>query len=100
MGPTYSFSSKLWEPAVEPAWVFATVPPDQSDEIMELTPDLPGFGSVRVCVTIGSSEWKTSLFPSKQAEAYVLPIKRAIRDAEDLDIGDTASITIEVLTDG
>ncbi len=99
MAPTFTFTSVLWEPPVEPAWVFATVPPEQSDEIMELTPDLPGFGSVRVAVTLGASEWKTSLFPSKQAEAYVLPVKRAVRNAEDLDVGDEADITIEVLID-
>ena len=97
MGRTYSFDAVLWEPQVEPAWVFATVPEAQSDEISELVLDRPGFGSVRVAVTIGESVWKTSLFPSKRAEAYVLPVKRAIRTAEKLDVGDTASVTIEVL---
>ena len=94
---TYSFNAPLWEPRVEPAWVFVTVPEEQSDEIGDLTPDGPGFGSVRVEVTIGASTWKTSLFPSKQAGAYVLPVKRAIRLAEGLDIGDTAAVTIELV---
>jgi hypothetical protein len=100
VGLRYTFNAILWEPQVEPAWVFITVPEDQSDEISESVPNQVGFGSVRVAVTIGTSTWKTSLFPSKRAEAYVLPVKRAIRDAENLDIGDTAEVSLEVLTDG
>ena len=93
----YDFDAVLWEPPVEPAWVFATVPAEESDEISELAGDRPGFGSVRVEVTIGAASWKTSLFPSKQAQAYILPVKRAIREAERLDIGDVATISLVVV---
>lgn len=99
MGPTYSFSAELWEPPVEPAWVFVTVPADKSDEISDLVPSGPGFGSVKVTVSIGESRWNTSIFPSKQAAAYVLPVKRSIRDREGLAIGDDAAITITVRLD-
>lgn len=100
MQPTFTFSAQLWEPPVEPAWVFATLPADQSDEIGDLVPSAPGFGSVKVAVTIGETEWKTSLFPSSRAAAYVLPVKRAVRDRERLEIGDTATITVRILLDG
>ena len=97
MEPAYTFSSELWEPPVEPAWVFATVPAQESDEISELAGNRPGFGSVRVEVTIGATSWKTSLFPSKQVQAYVLPVKRAVREAEGLDIGDVVTISLVVV---
>ncbi len=99
MAPTYRFSAPLWEPDVEPAWVFLSLPTDRSDEISDLTPDAPGFGSVPVSVTIGGSNWKTSLFPSKQAATYVLPVKRAVRQAEGIDVGDVVEVTISLRLD-
>ncbi|WP_353218479.1 DUF1905 domain-containing protein, partial [Sandarakinorhabdus sp.] len=35
------------------------------------------WGSVPVTVTLGASTWKTSLFPSKEVQGYLLPIKAA-----------------------
>jgi hypothetical protein len=55
------------------------------------------FGSVRVRVTVGGSVWRTSIFPEGGRGAYVLPIKKAVRKAEGLDPGDTASVTVELL---
>ena len=43
-----------------------------------------GFGSVRVEATIGGSTWRTSIFPSD--DAYILPIKKAVREAEGLEL--------------
>ena len=99
MTPTYTFSAVLWEHSGESPWVFATVPATESDEIADLVPRGPGFGSVRVVVTIGASVWSTSLFPSKELGAYVLPVKRAVRNREDLDIGDRASISLRIETE-
>ena len=52
-----------------------------------------GFGSVKVTVRIGSSEWATSAFPSKD-EGWIVPVKAAVRKAEKLSEGDTASIEL------
>jgi hypothetical protein len=77
--------------------VFATVPPADSDEIGDLVPERRGFGSVRVRVHMGSSTWDTSVFPDSKAGAYVLPVKRAMRDAEGVDVGDEVTIELELL---
>ncbi len=90
----FEFQGELWEHAGETPWVFVTVPQGISDEIEDLAPKGPGFGSVRVVVTIGGSEWTTSLFPSKELQSYVLPIKRPVRLAEDLDLGEVADISL------
>ena len=67
----------------------------------ELCADLHGDGgsvsSVRVEVTLGRSTWRTSLFPSKPLDTYVLPVKKAVRRAEQLDVDDTATFNIRVL---
>lgn len=99
MSITYTFSAPLWEYGGEASWVFVTVPAADSDEITDVVPRRRGFGSVKVAATIGSTEWSTSLFPSKELGSYVLPIKRAVRDREALDIGEAATVSITVETD-
>jgi len=97
---SYRFEAELWESATEgTTWVFVSLPTDQADEIADLVPKGPGFGSVRVEVTIGSTRWRTSLFPSSASGTYVLPVKKAVRAAEKLDVGDTASVELTVLID-
>lgn len=97
MGPRFSFTGELWESSVASSWVFVTVPEEQSDEINDLYPRLPGFGSVKVEATVGTTSWSTSLFPSKELGAYVMPFKRTVRDRERLEVGDAAEVTIQVV---
>ena len=87
----------VWDARRADSWTFVSVPAEASEDIRELA-DGPrrGFGSLRVRVTVGGSTWTTSIFPDS-ARGYVLPIKRAVRKAEALDPGDTASVTIELL---
>jgi hypothetical protein len=78
-------------------WVFVSLPASESEEIRDLAGGLRrGFGSLRVRATIGTSTWTTSIFPGSQA-AYVLPVKRSVRVAEALDVGDTAQVVLELV---
>ena len=45
---------------------------------------------------IHCSTWTTSIFPASQAD-YVLPVKRLVRIAEGLDVGDVATVTVELI---
>jgi Domain of unknown function (DUF1905) len=87
-----------WTSATAPAsWFFATIDPHLSAEIRYERLGLSrGFGSVPVKVTIGSTTWRTSLFPSKTHNGYLLPIKAAVRKAEGIKEGDDVEITFEV----
>ena len=78
------------------AWVFVALPTDRADEILELETRRSGFGSVRVAVRIGTSEWQTSIFPSKDLGTYILPVKKSIRTQEMIDSGDIVEVTIHV----
>jgi Domain of unknown function (DUF1905) len=92
----YTFDAELyaWEARPE-SWVFVTLPTDVSDTIDgALTSPPRGFGSVRVHVRCGSTSWDTSIFPSKEEGSYVLPVKKAVRRAEDVEPGDTATFTL------
>lgn len=93
----YRFEAELWLSSVEGTWVFLTVPPELSDEILELAPRKGGFGSVRVEVAIGETTWRTSLFPDTARASYVLPVKRAVRNAEGIDVGDRVPVNLRLV---
>jgi hypothetical protein len=87
----------LWDARRIDVWTFVTLPAGESEEIRDLAGGLRrGFGSVRVRATIGTSTWTTSIFPGSQA-GYVLPVKRPVRVAEALDVGDVATVTVELI---
>ena len=88
----------IWDARRGESWTFVTLPSEASEEIREVTEGpRRGFGSVRVRAAIGGSTWTTSIFPDGGRNAYVLPVKRAIRKAEALDAGDTTTVTVELI---
>jgi Domain of unknown function (DUF1905) len=92
------FEAELWEHEGQGAWCFVTVPPEPSEDI-RLSEAMPaGFGSYRVEVTVGATVWRTSVFPA--SESFVLPVKKAVRRAESLEVGDLVAVNLEVVTDG
>jgi hypothetical protein len=96
----YSFTAEVWEWSSKTSWFFVSVPDEDADDIEERHGGrAAGFGSIRVEVTIGSSTWRTSLFPSKEEKTYVLPLKKAVRVAEGLEVGSTAALELVVVDD-
>ena len=55
-----------------------------------------GFGSVKVTVHVGGSEWRTSVFPQTSG-GWFLPVKKAIQRAEDLAEGEPVEVALELL---
>jgi hypothetical protein len=88
----------VWDARRAETWTFVSLPVEASEDIRELAAGpRRGFGSVRVRVTVGGSTWTTSIFPDSGRGSYVLPIKRAIRNAEGLDVGDVANVHVELI---
>lgn len=83
--------------AREQDWFFVALPADLSEEIREIPRPYRGFGSVRVQARIGGSTWRTSIFPDSSQGAYVLPLKRAVREAEAIADDGFVSVALEVL---
>ncbi len=97
---TISFTADVWEHDGEGSWHFVNLPEAHADDIKErFGRQAAGFGSIRVQVTMGTSVWKTSLFPDTKRGTYVLPIKKAVRTAEGLRDGSTAKVKLKVLID-
>ena len=86
----------LWDARTE-SWFFAALPEDLSAQIREIPRPARGFGSVRVQARIGGSDWRTSIFPDSARGAYVLPLKKAVRDAEGIVDGGVVAVRLEVL---
>ncbi len=94
----YEFRSELWVHIGENPWYFVTMPPDQSDEIAEVTaPMRKGFGSVRVEVKVNTFTWLTSIFPEAKTGCYVLPIEKQIRLGASLEVGESVPVAIKLV---
>lgn len=98
MDATFEFSADLyeWDARDDASWVFVTLPADLAEDIQDMALPMRGFGSVKVRVRCGSSEWRTSVFPDSKSGSYVLPLKKAVRTKERLEIGATAAFEIDI----
>ena len=93
----HTFRAKLWLYNGVGAWHFVTLPKALAAEIRFFAAGpRRGFGSVRVVAMIGKSSWRTSIFPSKSAGSYLLPIKGDVRQAERLEIGRMVKVTLAI----
>jgi hypothetical protein len=91
------FTAPLWRWKAQSGWFFVTLSDDASALVRERPRPPRGFGSVRVRATIGDTTWTTSVFPDSDSGRYVLPVKKAVREANELDEGDAAAVHLDVL---
>lgn len=87
----------MWKWTGSGAWYFCSLPKKLATDIKGLTKIKRGWGSVRVRVFIGGSTWNTSVFPDSKSDTYLLPIKKSVRMKEELEEGDTVSITVKLV---
>ncbi len=72
---------------------FAPVTEAQAKKIKAMASELTyGWGVIPVRVKIGKTEFTTSLFP--RDGGYMVPIKDAVRKAEDIDVGDKVTVNL------
>jgi Domain of unknown function (DUF1905) len=98
---TVEFSAVCWLYSGKGAWYFVTLPQDSAAEITYFSKALnggkrTGWGSVRVTVQVGKTIWQTSLFPDSKNKSYVLPIKAAVRKAEDIIEGKPVKVRVSM----
>jgi Domain of unknown function (DUF1905) len=89
------FSALLWMHHGEGGWPFVTLPPEAAHELRDSVPPRgPGFGAIRVTVTVGDTTWGTSVFPDTATGSFVLPVKKAVRVANRLVAGDEVQVLL------
>jgi len=90
-------NARVWEWEGKGSWHFITIEKPQSQEIKkDWHWPTKGFGSIPVIVTLGTSTWKTSVFPGKGG-SYLLPLKKAVRDKEGIKIGNQIKLEVTVI---
>lgn len=94
----HNFRARVWVyPAAQAAWHFLTVPKKLSASIKkEFGSKAKGWGSIPVEVTIGKTHWKTSIFPDRNINAYILPLKAEVRKREGIGKADTILVSIKI----
>jgi len=90
-----SFEAPIWAYDGPGGWHFVTLPKRLSHEIhaSAATAAKPG-GSLPVTAIIGATRWKTSIFWDRKRDAYLLPVKAAVRTKEQLREGDSPEIAL------
>ncbi len=93
----YKFNSTVWLYPGVAGWHFASIPQDISEDIKHNFGDRKrGWGSLPVVVTIGKTDWKTSIFPDKKAGGYLLPLKANVRKKEGINADDKITLLLEI----
>ena len=89
------FSGDIWYWRGPAPFYFVTVPAEHCIALRDVASSVTyGWGMIPATVTIGGTEWTTSLFPKDGG--YVVPLKDKVRSAEGLDEGDTVDIRLRV----
>lgn len=53
-------------------------------------------GTIAVRAQVGTSEVKTSLFPDKRRDSFLLPLKATLRRSENIKEGDRIAVTLRL----
>lgn len=92
-----------WQSTTAPAaWFFVTIAGEAADGIRmaamtgQWLDGRKGFGSARVEAKIGGTRWNTSVFPHKESGGWLLPVKAAVRKAEELAEGEDVTVTVSL----
>ena len=89
------FVGELFEWRGPSPYHFISVPPELCAELTALSPMVSyGWGVIPVTVRMGEHEFTTSLFPKDGG--YLVPIKDAVRKAEDLVVGDEMLVELRI----
>jgi hypothetical protein len=98
-GPLWIWKGKGADGKPSPmSWHFLTITGEVAAGIRAAAPGRSAaWGSVYVEARLGGTTWKTSVFPSKEAGGYLLPIKAAVRKKEAVGEGDVVTVTLSLL---
>ena len=89
------FSGKVWFWKGPAPWHFVTVPDEECGQIEATAAFVTyGWGMIPVTARIGTTDWKTSLWP-KDGQ-YIVPLKADVRRAESIQLGDHVRVRLSL----
>ena len=92
------FSGEIVEWRGPAPYHFVVAPPEESAWLTGIMREVTyGWGMIPVTGRIGRTEFTTSLWPRKGS--WWVPVKDSVRNAEQLQLGDTVTIRLALRTD-
>jgi hypothetical protein len=89
------FSGEVWFWKGPAPWHFVTVPDDECAALEAASASVTyGWGMIPVTARIGTTGWKTSLWPKDGR--YIVPVKASVRTAERIEEGDVVTVRLDV----
>lgn len=92
---TFEFSGTIWYWRGPAPWYFVTVPAEVAEDLKAVSSFVTyGWGMIPATVRIGSTKWKTALWPKDGS--YIVPIKAHVQKAESITEGDEVALSLMV----
>jgi len=89
------FTGEIWFWRGPAPYYFVTVPERECRAIAAAAPIVSyGWGVIPVAAAVGATRWSTSLFPKDGR--YLVPLKVAVRKAEQLEEGETVTVRLTI----
>jgi Domain of unknown function (DUF1905) len=90
-----AFDAVVWHWRGPSPYHFVSVPSDEAEELRTVAAHVTyGWGMIPVTAQVGETEWTTSLFPKNGT--YAVPLRDAVRRAEELEVGQTIAVHLRV----
>ena len=97
MGTSLVFTATVFEWRGPAPFHFVAIDGDLAEEIRDQAAAVTyGWGMVPVACTIGATAFTTSLWPKD--DKYYLPLKDAVRHAEDIELDDDITVGLRLRT--
>lgn len=89
----YEFKTGVWRWPGDMGWYFVTLDKAVSKDIRAVYTR----GFVKIVARIGNTSWDTSLFLHKESDAYLLAIKKSVREKEGVREGERVAISFSLV---
>lgn len=97
-----TFTGKVWiwqaRSGEKPMrWFFVSITGAPAAELKLASLGLTaGFGSLAVRATIGTTTWRTSIFPQRETGGWLLPLKAQVRQREKIEEGSEIDVSLAI----
>jgi hypothetical protein len=85
--PQFSIKAKVQKCEGKGRWHFINLDKKVSDKVRDLNTKKMAWGYVPIVATIGKTNWKTTLFPTKE-KVYMLALNAEVRKKEEIETGE------------
>jgi len=91
----FTVTGEVWEWRGPAPFHFVSLSPEEADAIRDIAAGVTyGWGMIPVEGRVGNTSFTTSLWPKDGT--YVIPLKDAVRAAEEVELGDVVTVSLRV----